>query len=447
MLSFPERFLWGVSTSAYQFEGRNTHNQWATWEKRGFIRSGDRNHEGCDWWLEPRRDLGLCRELGLNAIRVSVDWGRLEPHDGRWSREATHRYRSLLADIRSLGIRPFITLHHFTHPQWFENDGGFLGRVAPERFAVFAERVVSELGEFCTDWLTFNEPNVYAAFGYLFGEFPPGHRYRVRDCALVMSNIHRAHALAYERIHRRQENATVGLATNWVEFQPSSESGPDRLLAYLYDAAFNRSSLHVLRGGSLPFPFRSLAPDVPEAIGKIDFIGLNVYNRLHVCAPWDETSRRTGGLFVPPHVPQGDHGVELPYGEAFPDAIVSAAREYAALGVPLYLMENGVPDRADRIRPWVLVQSIKRLHELIASGIDLRGYFHWSLVDNFEWNEGWTLRFGLYELNPRTQERIARPSAAIYREIIRQNGLSDEQLGRFSEPPVPGDPGIKTMDR
>ena len=136
-------------------------------------------------------------------------------------------------------------------------------------------------------------------------------------------------------------------------------------------------------------------------------------------------------------MPQGDPGVELPYGEACPDAIISAATEYARLGVPLYITENGVPDRSDRIRPWVMVQSLRRTHEAIARGIDVRGYFHWSLVDNFEWNEGWTLRFGLYELDPETQARQARPSAALYRDIVRQNGLSDEQLSRFSDPPVP----------
>ncbi len=435
MLNFPVGFLWGVSTSAHQFEGRNTWNQWSTWERLGRIRSGDRNRDACDWWRESRRDLELCRELGLTAIRISVDWARFEPREGAWNRDTVHRYRSLLNDIRQAGMRPFVTLHHFTHPQWFEEQGAFLGRVSAERFAIFAERVVAELGDLCADWVTLNEPNVYAAFGYMFGEFPPGLRYKVRDCAIVMTNMHRGHTLAYERIHRLQANSSVGLATNWVEFQAATNSASDRLLEFLYDAAFNRSSLQLLRCGSLPFPFGSLAPEVPEVMGKIDFVGLNVYNRLHVRTPWDEASRKTGGVFVPRDVPQGDHGVELPYGEAFPDGIVSAAQEYAALKVPLYVMENGVPDRTDRIRPWVLVQSVQRVQSLIERGIDLRGYFHWSLVDNFEWNEGWTLRFGLYELNPRTQERTARGSASIYRDIIRQNGLAEEQLQRFAEAP------------
>lgn len=436
MLEFPAGFLWGVSTSAHQFEGQSTFNQWSAWERLGRIRSGDVNRDACDWWRESRRDLQLCRELGLNAIRISVDWGRIEPRFGQWDRGTVHRYRALIQEIRGMGMRPFVTLHHFTHPQWFENEGAFLGRVAADQFAVFAERIVSDLGDVCSDWLTFNEPNVYAAFGYLFGEFPPGLRYKVRDCAQVMVNLHRAHALAYDRIHRVQPNATVGLATHWVQFQPATQSVSDRLLAFTYDNLFNRSTLQLLRCGSLPFPFGSLASDIPEAMGKIDFIGLNVYNRLHVRAPWDEASRKTGGIFVPPDVPQGDHGVELPYGEAFPDAVIAAANEYAALEVPLYVMENGVPDRTDRIRPWVLVQSVKRVRDLIDRGIDIRGYFHWSLVDNFEWSEGWTLRFGLYELDPRTQERRARGSASLFRDIVQNNGLNDGQLSRYAEPPL-----------
>ncbi len=435
MLTFPGGFLWGVSTSAHQFEGHNDSNQWAHWERQGRIRSGDRNRRACDWWIESRRDLDLCRHLGLNAIRISVDWGRIEPQDGNWRRDVVHRYRCLLDEIRRAGMRPFVTLHHFTHPQWFEEEGGFLGRVSAERFAMFADRLIRELRDLCSDWLTFNEPNVYSAFGYLFGEFPPGHRSRIRDCATVFTNMHRAHALAYERIHSIQPEASVGLATNWVKFQAASDFGLDRLLTFLYDSSFNRSSLQMLRCGSLPSPFGKLANEIPELMGKLDFIGLNVYNRLHVKAPWDEASRRTGGIFVPPGAPQGDRGCERPYGEAYPEAVLAAVKQYAALAVPIYITENGVPDRADRIRPWILTQSLRRVHQLLEKKFDIRGYFHWSLVDNFEWSEGWTLRFGLYELDPRTQERRPRPSSELYRAIIQQNGICESVLRQFADPP------------
>ncbi len=438
MVSFPENFLWGVSTSAHQFEGGNIHNQWHSWERSGRTRSGELSGVACDWWLSAERDLDLCAGLGLNALRISLDWGRLEPQEGRWDESAFERYRAILRAIRERGMRPFVVLHHFTHPQWFEDAGGFLDAGSPDRFCELARRAVEELGELCSDWLTFNEPNVYSTFGYWFGEFPPGKYNDMRECAVVLANIHRAHALAYGRMHKLQPGANVGLTTNWTDFKPASAYPADQLLAYMYDAIFNRSSLHLLRSGSFHFPFNALASDVPEVIQKTDFAGVNIYSRLHVRLPWAEADRRTGGTFVPDDVPQGDCGAENAYGEACPDAVITAVNEYAALGVPIYVMENGVPDRSDRIRPWMMVRTLANIGKLIESGHDIRGYFHWSIVDNYEWSEGWTLRFGLYELDLATQERRARGSAEIYRQIIAQKGISDELSGRFALPPVAG---------
>ncbi len=177
-----------------------------------------------------------------------------------------------------------------------------------------------------------------------------------------------------------------------------------------------------------------MAPSAPECVGKIDFVGLNVYNRLHVRAPLGEKFG-PGGLHVPKHVPQGDRGIDAPYGEAYPKVVSAAVEAYAALGCPMYVMENGVPDRADRIRPWLLVNSLSELRRMWQQGYDVRGYFHWSLVDNFEWSEGWHLRFGLYELDEATQQRIPRPSAEIYRQIIADNGIRRELLERWEKAP------------
>ena len=178
-----------------------------------------------------------------------------------------------------------------------------------------------------------------------------------------------------------------------------------------------------------------MAPSVPECVGKIDFVGLNVYNRLHVRAPLGEKFG-PGGLHVPRGVPQGDRGVAAPYGEAYPKVVSSAVEAHAPLGCPMYVMENGVPDRADRIRPWLLVNSLRELRHMWQLGYDVRGYFHWSLVDNFEWSEGWHLRFGLYALDEATQLRIPRPSAEIYRQIIADNGISRELLDRWEKAPA-----------
>jgi beta-glucosidase/6-phospho-beta-glucosidase/beta-galactosidase len=244
----------------------------------------------------------------------------------------------------------------------------------------------------------------------------------------------RSHAAAYDVLHREQPEANVGIAVNYVVFEPARDNILDRQLAFAYDALFNRATLNCLQGEPLPLPFALMSPTVPECVGKADFIGLNVYNRLHVRAPLGEKFG-PGGLHVPRHVPQGDAGMAAPYGEAYPKVVSAAVRAYAVLGRPMYVMENGVPDRADRIRPWLLVNSLRELRQMWQQGYDVRGYFHWSLVDNFEWSEGWHLRFGLYELDRTTGERHARPSAELYRQIIADNGIRRETLERWESAP------------
>ena len=439
-VSFPDNFLWGVSTSSHQFEGGNTLNQWHDWERAGRIRGGAPSGEACGWWRNAERDLDLCSELGLNAIRISLEWSRMEPAFGHWSREAVERYREIIAGARKRGMQVFVSLHHFTHPRWFEARGGFLDAQAPRLFRHYAKRAVRSLGDLVTGWVTFNEPNVYAAFGYLFGEFPPGRLNELNSALSVFGGMMRAHAAAYDVMKREQPDASVGLAVNYVVFEPARDNVLDRQLASAYDALFNRSALSYLQGEPLPLPFAIMAPSVPECIGKADFVGLNVYNRLHVRAPLGEIFTH-GGLHVPRHLPQGDAGMAAPYGEAYPKVVSAAIRAYAALRRPMYVMENGVPDSADRIRPWLLVNSLKELRHMWQQGYDVRGYFHWSLVDNFEWSEGWHLRFGLYELDRGTGQRHPRGSAELYRQIIADRGIRRETLERWKTAPEPTTPG------
>ncbi len=176
-----------------------------------------------------------------------------------------------------------------------------------------------------------------------------------------------------------------------------------------------------------------MATRCPEVVGKLDFIGLNVYNRLHVRAPLGEKFG-PGGLHVPHNVPQGDPGPARPTARLIPRSS-AGHRSLAPLGAPIYVTENGVPDRDDRIRPWLLVNSLHRAAPHVAAGYDVRGYFHWSLVDNFEWSEGWRLRFGLYALDELTQQRTARPSAELYRQIIADSGISRETVERYEKEP------------
>ncbi len=434
-MAFPADFLWGVSTSAHQVEGGNDHNQWAEWERLGRIRDGSRSGSACDWWQNAGRDLDLAQSLGLNAIRVSVEWSRLEPREGQWNAAALARYYALLRDLRRRGLRPFVTLHHFTHPLWFEQRGGFLAPDAVETFSRFVRRTVEALREVCSDWVTINEPNVYCTFGYLVGEFPPGLCGEFIQTLRVLSRLAQCHAAAYRIIHDYQANANVGWAQNYVVFRAGSLRYRDEVITRVFTRLFNESFVDLLRDGRLAAPWDRFVDAAPEAQNKFDFVGLNVYNRLHVTL--DPRARQTlfARVFVPDDALQGDAGTEFPYGECFPDAI-TAAVEYAALTKrPIYILENGVPDRDDRIRPWLLVQAVQRMQQVLDRGHDIRGYFHWTLTDSFEWTEGWRLRFGLYELDPQTQQRRARPSAGIYRQIVQNNGLVGELLERYSGQP------------
>jgi beta-glucosidase len=228
---------------------------------------------------------------------------------------------------------------------------------------------------------------------------------------------------AYRAIHERVPEAQVGWAQHYVVFEPVPGMA-NRWVATLLDRLFNHTFFDLIETGRLGFPFGLLNLRDDEVKGCCDFVGLNVYGRFHVA--FDLRSPKTffANVFVPAHVPQGDAGVDRPYGEAYPQAISDAVTRAARLAKPIYIMENGVPDAEDQIRPWLIVNVLRQLHGLIAKGYDVRGYLHWTLTDNFEWNEGWKLRFGLVALDPETQLRTMRSSAKIFSDIVRSNGLA-----------------------
>ena len=436
---FPQQFrpgfLWGVSTAAHQVEGSNHNNQWSDWEAAGRIRSGDRSGLACDWWNNAERDFDLAQEMGLNALRLSVEWSRVEPQRDHWDSAAFRRYRTMLNALRQRNIQPMVCLHHFTHPRWFEQEGAFLAADAADRFELFTRRVVEELGDLCQHWVTFNEPNVYAALGYVLGEFPPGRRGKIITAVRVVNRIAACHGRAFHAIHELQPGAQVGWAHNYVVFEPANGAfAADRWIAALLRQLFNETFLSLMEHGRLSLPFNFATSHLEEVKGTCDFVGLNVYSRFHVAFSLRHASQLFGNVFVPPHVPQGDCGVDKPYGEAYPEAVREAVQSVARLGKPIYILENGVPDADDRIRPWLMVNAISALHKTVEEGHDIRGYFHWTLTDNFEWTEGWRLRFGLVALDPATQGRTMRDSGRLYSAIRRANGISSEIAEKFCSP-------------
>lgn len=418
---FPPDFVWGVATSSHQVEGGNDGNQWTEWERLGKIKSKDSCGLACDWWQNAEKDFDLAQSLGLNALRLSVEWSRIEPEEGKWDDVALARYRQMLLGLRDRGLRPFVTLHHFTNPRWFEAKGAFLAKESIPLFQRFTRHVVEKLGDLCHDWITFNEPNVYVSLGYFLGEFPPGKKGRFIQAARVTSNLCLAHAAAYRAIHSLQKNANVGWAQHFVVFKPRQTKSPlDRWLSDFIHHRFNDNFAASIRSGSAPFPLNKFGKELESVKGTCDFVGINYYSRLRAGFTLRSPKTLFFQITVPPHKPQGDSGIEVPYGEAYPEGLRNAVEHFAGFNKPIYILENGVPDRDDRIRPWVIESAVSQMRTLLAEGVDLRGYFHWTLTDNFEWNEGWHLRFGLFELDTATQKRTPRASAQVYARLIKE---------------------------
>lgn len=432
-LVFPPGFRWGVATASHQYEGNTLNNQWTAWERAGGIRSGDQAGLACDWWRNAERDFDLAQEMGLNALRLSLEWSRIEPRAGEWDDTAISRYREMLTGLRERGIEPMVTLHHFTHPLWFEQRGAFLSRDAVERFTRYVAHVVSALGDLCDFWCTINEPNVYSAFGYELGDFPPGRRGDLWGALRSQMTMALAHAAAYREIHRLQPAARVGWAHHYNVFTPAHPSSPfDRLVAGLQDAVFNDFFPRAVRTGTAVFPLSLAARDLNAVRGTCDFVGINVYYRDLVRFDMRSASQLFGKRFPARGAIRSDQPVGEELSEVFPQGIAQVARRAAEFGVPVYVTENGVADREDRVRPWLIVQAAKAMHGTIADGVDLRGYYHWSLVDDFEWAQGWKLRFGLYALDVASQQRVKRPSARLYGAIARANALSEEMVREFA---------------
>jgi beta-glucosidase len=318
-----------------------------------------------------------------------------------------------------------VCLHHFTHPRWFEQEGAFLSPSAAERFELFTRRVVAELGDLCRHWVTFNEPNVYGALGYVLGEFPPGRKGEIITAVRVVNRMAHCHAHAFHAIHELRPDAQVGWAHNYVVFEPVNRGfPPDRWIAALLSYLFNESFIGLIEHGRLAFPFNFATPNLTEVKDTCDFVGLNVYSRFHVAFSLKHPSQLFGNVFVPPHVPQGDCGVEKPYGEAYPEAIREAVQSVARLRKPIYILENGVPDADDRIRPWLMVNAISALHRTVTEGHDIRGYFHWTLIDNWEWAEGYRSKFGFVSQDRASSLRATKASYFWFKALAMTGRLN-----------------------
>lgn len=431
-LIFPKGFLWGTATAAHQVEGNCTNNDWWSFEQRpGAIWHGDRSGRACDWWHNAERDFDLMATMGHNTHRLSVEWSRIEPREGTFDPAAVQRYRAMLTGLRDRGIQPMVTLFHFSSPSWLSAQGGWCNPGTVGRFRRFVRYTVEHLGDLVPLWCTVNEPNVYAALGHLLGEHAPGHR-SLSAYFKVLRNQLRAHGEAYRLIRSLDQDALVGLVKNVLIFEPlHAEERAARRLANLLDHLFNSLTLRAVEDGKLRPPLTSGLTTFGPLLDSTDFLGLNYYGRMRTVLR-SRNGDRLSVLQLTPGAEVSDRGRNGPYGEVYPEGMLRSLRRVGRLGKPIFITENGLPDADDDQRPRFLLTHLAQVHRALREGIDVRGYYHWSLIDNFEWAQGWGLRFGLVALDEATQDRVPRPSAELYSRIIRENGLTQGMVDAYA---------------
>jgi beta-glucosidase len=435
LLRFPHGFLWGTASASHQCEGGNTNNQWYRWEQQGHILSGDTCGAACDWWQRAEADFELAEQMENNALRLSIEWSRIEPEEGHWDSAAIDRYRAMLSNLRRRYMVPIVTLHHFTEPLWFTERGGFTNAANSAFFVRYVKYVVSHLQDLCDFWITFNEPNVYAVMGYLIGTFPPG-EHDLRRTLLVLRNLLQAHVEAFYAISELQPESRIGYCLHYRLFDPARPFWPpDVAAAALQEESFNWAILRAAETGHFSFPLNFALEPLRRAPGTRDYHGVNYYTREMV--RFDPT--RPGELFARrfkrPGAPANDPGLGESFGEIYPQGlyrVLKSIYKRTRGNKPLYITENGFSDVRDDRRPRAILEHLAMVHRAIQEGIPVRGYLHWTLVDNFEWAGGWRVRFGLIELDPRTQERTPRVSASLFGEICRANAITEDIVERYA---------------
>jgi len=398
MTKFPEGFFWGSATSAYQVEGGIENNDWAS-HCRDCQAFGCKSHKtplpcagrACDHYNLYEKDFGIAKSLSQNAHRFSIEWARIEPEEGKFDETEIEHYRKVLKALQERGIEPFITLWHFTLPVWFAHMGGFENPKSPDFFSRYCEYVVKNLGQGSGApkfWITMNEPSVYADMGFLNGLWPPFKKWYYPWYLFsgfgTLKNLAMSHNVAYRKIKAANSALQIGIATNNISFE-SNNNPFNRLLAKFLIWFSNHRFLRKIED-------------------RQDFIGLNYY-----------FYKKFGDK---KQYEKSDLGWDI-----YPKGIYNVLMELKQYHKPVYVTENGIADAKDTKRAKFIREHLYWVKRAIDDKMDIRGYFYWSLLDNYEWADGFKPRFGLVEVDYETMERRIRPSAYEYKRICEANSL------------------------
>lgn len=394
-LTFPDGFLWGASTSAYQIEGGNAGSDWWAFEQAG--RVSEKAGAACDSYNRWREDLDLAAELGLGIFRISVEWSRIEPEPGRYDEAALAHYLDVVKGIRERGMQSMVVLWHFTNPLWLgRGRATWLDESSPHAFEAYTRRVAEVLGPHVDWWATLNEANTYVSHGWLHGDWPPGKPFRIRAGFRVYEYLARAHRLAYAAL-----KDTLG---------PDSRVGLTHVMPWAHPAEKGG----VLSGTMCRY-WRWIMEHhfVDKVCDQLDWLGVQYY--------YDSPCQAFRLADEDGCVPRTDMGWRI-VPEGLYHVVREAARRYR---VPVLVTENGLADAADAQRARFIIDHLAWLKRATDEGVDVRGYLYWSLLDNFEWAYGFGPRFGLAGVEYATCSRTLRPSASLYARIARENRIPE----------------------
>jgi len=439
-VSFPTNFLWGSSTSNFQDSGVLCGNSnWSDW-----ILSEDLQPIGnsTDHWNLYPEDFKKLRGMGLNSLRFSIEWSAIEPSEGEWNGAAIQHYHEYIDKLLEEKITPMVTMHHFTHPRWFEDKGAFEHRENIDHFVRYCDKIFTEFSSKVKLWCTINEPTIYVLQGYLRGVAPPG-KCDIRLAAKVLRNLCQAHITIYRLLHTyNPHNAQIGLTHQHLIFQSRrdncigtrfcnylSEVCTTTFLNFLSTGHFEFTSypvMNVVFGGTrYAKSFKWLKPSFPKytltwdsdriPTRDLDFIGLNYYSHvfIDILKPWQ----------VPSFLPN-DVRTDMPYA-LYPEGLADAIQAVSQLRTPIYITESGIADVDDSRRELYFKRYLYVLSQAIQEGYDVRGYFYWSLLDNYEWDLGFSMRFGLINIDYDTKRRSICPSTQYLQRVIRTKSNVD----------------------
>lgn len=440
---FPKDFLWGCATASYQVEGAVGEDGkgvsiWDTFTHiPGNIVDGSNGDVACDHYHRYEEDIDIMKTLGLKGYRFSISWTRVLPEgSGNINRKGLDFYRRLVDRLCSANITPFVTIYHWDLPQALEDKGGWGNNDISKYFADYAYILFKELGDSVKHWITLNEPAVFTFLGYAFGIHAPGKK----DLSLAMRatyNALLAHGLAVEAYRTIDSKGKIGITLNLTPMHPASDREEDVIAARRMDLLWNRWFLDPVLKGRFPeellevlsgknIQLKIEADELKKMNAKIDFLGVNYYTRNIVT--YDPNAPIVQARSVEPTTNKTEMGWEI-YPEGLYELLTSIKRDYGDLVI--YITENGAafkdelkgdkvddPQREDYLR-----RHFYQAYRAIKDGVDLKGYFVWSLLDNFEWALGYTKRFGIVYVDYPTQKRYIKRSGYFYRDVIERNGI------------------------